>query len=215
MDNNIIYITIIYLLIFRLSIVILGGISIVLGYYLFAKGVFPPTNTTSGSNEVNAQIGSANLTFKNAAPGSFFVVLGTVLVFSMVMTDSPNAQFKTQIEPNTNVKTSEIGLRGGNGECAEQCQQMATNMKSLATAMNLLAWTHNDQGKKKDASTFSKIATILTPQDANIRDTHAEMLFKNSKYDEAIEQIQKAIELENDPNTRSEYQKKLEKYQAR
>jgi tetratricopeptide (TPR) repeat protein len=93
--------------------------------------------------------------------------------------------------------------------------QMGTNMKSLAIAMNTLAWAYNDQKNWEDASTFSEIATILVPQDANIRDTHAEMLFKNGEHDEAIKQMQKAIELEKNPDTLVEYQKKLEEYKKK
>jgi len=217
MDNTIIYLTIIYLFILRLSIIMLGGVSIVLGYRLFAKGIFPPASTGSGGNEVGAQIGSINLTFKNAAPGTFFVVLGIVLVISMIMAAPPGADFKTHKDPTTGIETKEVGFRGDNnsGECAEQCQQMATQMKSLATAMNTLAWTYNDQKNWEDASTFSEIATILDPQDASIRDTHAEMLFKYGDLDEAIKQMEKGIALENDSDRLAEYQKKLKEYKKK
>jgi len=218
MDNSLIYITVIYLLIFRLSIVILGGISIILGYHLFAKGVLPPASTGSGGSEVGAQIGSINLTFKNAAPGSFFVVLGIVLVISMIMTAPPDAHFKTQTDPTTGVETREVGLRGDKetGECtAEQCKTIVDNVAMLGRAMNELAWTYYKEDKLSPALYFSKTAIKLVPENANIRDTLAEILFKKGKYAEAVEQMQKAVDLQEKAATTEKNQRKLEKYREK
>jgi hypothetical protein len=101
MDNiTIVILKIIYLLIFRLSIVIVGVISIILGYRLFVKGVFPSSGNAKDSSEFSAKVGEMNLTFRNAAPGTLFALFGAVLIVVMIVYAPPEFEMTKKTDPN-------------------------------------------------------------------------------------------------------------------
>jgi hypothetical protein len=87
----------IYLLSYRLAIIAAGIISIVLGYLLFCRGVWPKEGKGS---DVDAKIGASRLTLKNAAPGTCFAFFGAILISIMVATGKPEAVKETLIEIN-------------------------------------------------------------------------------------------------------------------
>ena len=59
----------------RLAAVIIGFLTIWLGYRLFVKATIAPTGQVAG------EFGEVKLTFSNAAPGTFFVLLGAAIIF--------------------------------------------------------------------------------------------------------------------------------------
>jgi hypothetical protein len=74
----------IYAGLFRLAIVTAGVIIIVLGYRLFAAGVFNERGA-----EVSASAGGVQFTLKNAAPGTCFALFGAgIIVFMLAMASS-------------------------------------------------------------------------------------------------------------------------------
>ncbi len=98
MDNVAIYWGFIYLILFRISIIMLGGMSIYLGYLLFMKGLGGNSQGSSNQEtEVSAQIGTSNLTLKNAAPGTFFALFGSAIVISMVTSQQPEIYLKKEL----------------------------------------------------------------------------------------------------------------------
>lgn len=61
-------------LIFKIIIIIIGGLCIFLGYKLFIKGI----TSASGNFEAKNKLGRVKLI--NAAPGTFLFILGTVII---------------------------------------------------------------------------------------------------------------------------------------
>ena len=101
MDNiTIDILKLVYLLIFRLSIVFVGLISIVLGYRLFVKGVFQSSDTGKNGSEFSAKVGDMNLTFKNAAPGTLFALFGAVLIVVMIIYAPPGFEMTQKTDQN-------------------------------------------------------------------------------------------------------------------
>ena len=58
---------IVYLTLFRLAIIAAGVVSIVLGYRLFLRGVWPEAPSSQGTS-IDADIAGSRFTVKNAAP---------------------------------------------------------------------------------------------------------------------------------------------------
>ena len=78
----------VYAGIYRIAVITAGIVSIVLGYRLFCKGVWP-----NGSNEeeIRAKVEKLGMgfTLKNAAPGTTFAAFGVCLIVTMIMVNSP------------------------------------------------------------------------------------------------------------------------------
>ncbi|RMD51773.1 MAG: hypothetical protein D6828_06730, partial [Nitrospirae bacterium] len=62
-----------YVTVFRLAIIAAGVISIILGYRLFCRGVWPDRGSAQPT-EVEAEIAGSHFTLKNAAPGTCFAL---------------------------------------------------------------------------------------------------------------------------------------------
>ncbi len=223
MDNTVIYATVTYLLIFRLAIVILGGLSIVLGYRLFVKGIFQ-SDSGSGSeaSELDAKIGDMSFTLKNAAPGTFFAAFGVIIVTATMMSSQPEANFHIQKDPETGVVSTDIKVRG-KSEC-QQCENLAAKLEKIAVVMNDLAWIYSeDENSLESALVFGDIAVELAPENASILDTRARVLFKLEKYKQAVEDMEKAVELlekkqdksQEDLKALKSYKQKLEEYRKK
>ncbi len=84
---------IIYLLIFRLSIIASGITSIVLGYRLFCKGIWPEAGSGKETS-LDANIGGHQFTLRNAAPGTFFALFGVIIISAMFVSGSPEMTFE-------------------------------------------------------------------------------------------------------------------------
>lgn len=82
-----------YLILFRLSIISAGVISIILGYRLFCKGVWPEIGR--GGTSVDAKIVGYHFTLKNAAPGTCFAFFGVLIISIMFVSGSPELTLKT------------------------------------------------------------------------------------------------------------------------
>lgn len=78
---------VLYLTFFRLAIIAAGITSIVLGYRLFARGVFPKTyvNPPLQGENVTAEFAGAKFTLRNAAPGTCFALFGMIIIVVMFL----------------------------------------------------------------------------------------------------------------------------------
>ncbi len=90
MENTAIYLTVIYLLIYRLAVLLLGSLSIYLGYRLFIKGFDQKSGT---GEEMSAQFGTVSLSLKNASPGIFFATFGVAITTVILMASPPQFNY--------------------------------------------------------------------------------------------------------------------------
>jgi hypothetical protein len=86
-----------YLAVFRLSIIITGALSIFLGYRLFLKGVGPSEAAKTGA-QLEAAASSYRLTLRNAAPGTFFALFGAIIIGANFYQGGPSLTLKTLAE---------------------------------------------------------------------------------------------------------------------
>lgn len=224
---------ILYLIIFRVAIIAVGAISIILGYRLFCRGVWPRANKGA---TVEAKIASAGLTLKNAAPGTCFALFGVIIIALMFATGGPEMTLKTMTRvgllknaaQDTLTTTSQVDLtlRGekdaslsaatAKGVYYEQQKDTTNAVRSyeaavatMATPMNHLAWLYQAQGRLDEALPLSRLAVQLAPDKAEFLDTLAEILFKQGERAEALQLARRAARLD------AKYQTRLAEFERR
>lgn len=114
---------IIYLVVFRLSIITAGVVCIVAGYLLFKHGLARREKT-----EIEGQAGEYRLTIRNAAPGTCFALFGATLIAANFIGGGPGVTMKTLEKVSTipisepqNPKTPEL-LKKNPNELAIRAQ---------------------------------------------------------------------------------------------
>ncbi|CAN2047570.1 Tetratricopeptide repeat protein [Candidatus Magnetomoraceae bacterium gMMP-13] len=218
---------IIYLTIFRLSIIAAGVISIAFGYRLFCKGILTEKGAT-----VNAEVGTSKFALKNAAPGTCFALFGVIIISSMLIAGSPEMTMKLinstpqidQKNVNDDVKSEmSVQMRGSDGRLLAAFEkgkfylsqnkkpeaiseyQKAVNL--IANPINNLAWLYYDQGEIDKALPLAQVAVQLSPDNANAFETLADILFKKKEVTNAVQILEKAAAI-----NPKKFSKKLEQF---
>lgn len=83
-----------YLLLFRVAIVVSAIVSLILGYRLFCKGIGVAHGSETGSN-IESSIAGARLAITNAAPGTAFALFGAILIVVMLIQSSPSVTWES------------------------------------------------------------------------------------------------------------------------
>lgn len=202
----------IYLILFRLAIIAAAVVSIILGYRLFCKGVWPDAGSGKGTS-VDAKIAGSGFTLKNAAPGTCFAMFGVLIIAIMFARGGPELTLKSlEDAAQGDVKIQQLKLRGGEKSGLEAATLKGRYFEEkkdtknaifayeeavalMAEPMNQLAWLYQEQGKLEGALPLSRMATRLSQNNANYLDTLAEVLFQTGEREEAIDVMEKAARL--------------------
>lgn len=202
----------IYLILFRLAIIAAAVVSIILGYRLFCKGVWPDAGSGKGTS-VDAKIAGSGFTLKNAAPGTCFAMFGVLIIAIMFARGGPELTLKSlEDAAQGDVKIQQLKLRGDEKSGLEAATLKGRYFEEkkdtknaifayeeavalMAEPMNQLAWLYQEQGKLEGALLLSRMATRLSQNNANYLDTLAEVLFKTGEREEAIDVMEKAAML--------------------
>ncbi len=221
----------IYVIIFRLAIITAGIISIVLGYRLFCKGVWPDLDKQQGT-AFDAKVAGAHFTLKNAAPGTLFALFGVIIIIFM-SASMPEFTLKG-LDQATQIKT-ELKMRNGDNQkvddnntikvLTQTCQNHYENGKTeeaitachqaaiLATdSLNMLAWLYQDQKQFTEAQTLAKASITITPKNTIALHTLAVILCKTDKHDKAQHLLKQAIDSETNPDEKDELNDLLESF---
>jgi hypothetical protein len=99
---------IVYLILIRLSIIIAGIISIILGYRLFCIGVWPESGPNKSAS-FEAKSHGLHFTLKNAAPGIFFALFGVIIISIMITSNMP--EFEMINHNNLNQTDKKIDVK--------------------------------------------------------------------------------------------------------
>ena len=202
---------IIYAVIFRISVLIAGIISIIIGYKLFLKGLYSEHNSNNAN--LDASIGEWKITLKDAGPGTFFALFGLIIIHSMIQNGNPELVIEQFVKAD--VAKSKSTYRTIDEEC-QYCKILddaigyrnQNDVQSLikiykdaleltSAPLNELAWLwFKNDNKLQDALLLTQTAIIFNPNDAVYWDTKAEILFKLKRYKEAYEAIEKASKLD-------------------
>lgn len=212
MDNTVIYASVMYLLAYRLSVLILGGISIYFGYRLFLEGV-------SGENikntEMEAEIHSLKLKLNSAAPGVFFSLFGAAIIISILFKSPPEIIQSVNSNENSNHVVSEYTARGDLSPRASGAAQVPSGLSQLETVVNDIHHIIWDVYHGESLGLAKKIVDI-EPVNPDYLDTLALLYFVEDSYDNAVQYQQLAVEnamkLNISGNKLIKFQRKLEVY---
>ncbi|MCG8688371.1 MAG: hypothetical protein MI892_26100 [Desulfobacterales bacterium] len=204
---------VIYLAIIRLAIIISGIISIVLGYQLFVKGVFPGASAKSSPDgqNIDAEIAGSRFSLQNAAPGTCFAIFGVVIISLMYAGGGPELSLE-MLEKN-NMKAN---LRGKNfeerniqayceqavkylkqGDHTKANQYVTMGLDEIAPQMNDFAWVLlKTAPEKPQAKLLAELTTITAPQNPNFLHTLAAIQYANGEKQEAIKTLTKASQID-------------------
>lgn len=97
--NTIITYGIIYLLVFRLAVLLLGGLCIFWGYRLFLsvrQQAGSSSDTAEQGSELHGKLGTSELTIKSTAPGIFFAAFGAIIAIAVLAGQQPTVAYDTQ-----------------------------------------------------------------------------------------------------------------------
>lgn len=193
---------ILYLGVFRLAVLALGGLCIYLGYRLFIHGVLNAATVDNAGKEhegkLNFKWEKLEVALKGAAPGVFFAAFGMIIVVSVLAGNQPSIERLTENKAvDGSVQKSE--LRGkGSGESQ-------STLSGDAKGLHDSAWELAAQGLEA-----LKQAQDKSPDDAGLRDSLASFYFIQGKVSDAVAEQRKAVEL--DANNAA-FKKRLELYQ--
>jgi Tetratricopeptide repeat len=213
---------IVYVTVFRLAIIAAGVASMVMGYRLFIRGIFPAGGADS-SIDVKA-LGSG-FTLKNTAPGTCFAIFGVVLIVAMLIQGSP--QFTAEMiqkaaGADAPTMSSKLELRGAQtqdafdalvekgvayekaGDTSHAAEAYQQALAGLAVPMNQLAWLYYQQSKTEQALPLARMAAQIDPENPAVLDTLAEVLARHGDRAEAVKWMEKAASLD------TQYRGKLE-----
>lgn len=208
---------IVYLLVFRLAVLALGGLCIFGGYRLFlaswrqASG--GPANDQGG--ELSGKIGSSELTIKSAAPGIFFAAFGAVIVIAVLAGKQPTVAYdEQQSSPQVNSQR--------NGTTQAVTTQAVTTARSVAVRSNPPRTSlSTDAGSATysrlvrslpQAVTELRTTVSLVPDNPDYRDLLARFLFAWGKPDKAAAEQRLAVD-KVDETDRADFQARLEIYE--
>jgi len=212
----------IYVTAFRLAIIATGVVSMVLGYKLFIRGIYP---TGGRESSIDFKAAGSGFTLKNAAPGTGFGIFGLVLISVMLVQGSPQLTYEMMQKAagtENPITSAKLELRGGetpdafaaliekgsayerSGDTSHAEEAYRQALTELATPMNQLAWLYYQQSKTEQALPLARMAAQIDPENPTVLDTLAEVLARHGDRSEAVKWMSKAAGLD------SRYQAKLD-----
>jgi len=212
---------VIYLILFRLAIIVAGVVSIILGYRLFTHGI---TSADKGSS-MKTSVGGMKLELKNAAPGTFFAIFGVVIISVMLVSSPPGYESEqkssTAADGVTNdlaeTSTRTIKMRAGENEVVDllekglelqsdgnneeavfeykQAIKLAESNYRLSELFNNLAWAYYvDKQNMEPALYLTQMSNYLSPSTENYISTHVEILLHLGQKENALKILEASID---------------------
>lgn len=207
--ENIVTYGIIYLLVFRLAVLLLGGLCIFFGYRLFYIRWQQAGGTAADQGgEVHGKIGGSELTIKSAAPGIFFAAFGAVIVIAVLIGSQPNVTYDDkQSSPQA----------GGQSRAAQDLTQKTISMRSLPPRSSV----QSDAGAADYSRVLSNLSESIeqlrnavsrVPENPDYHDLLARLLFALGEPAKAAAEQRLAVENVDEART-ADFQSRLHLYQ--
>jgi len=218
MESSVIYATLFYFSLFRFLVILLGGVSIYLGFRLFSLAMSGVNRIGENTQaELEAKFGSSSLTLKNAAPGTFFAVFGAIIVISVLASSPPTFDYRAEtelpiseqekVQIDDNKRTPTAGEVGDPEVVIGRTELTLRDTELPETAEA----AHNLGGKHfRRLLQLEEHAVALEPDNPAHLDSLAGLYFLAGKFELALKHQEKAVQ--NDP-TKEEYSKRYAAYQ--
>jgi hypothetical protein len=192
---------IIYLLIFRLAVLVLGGLSIFAGYRLFLSNGQQAGQTADQGGELHGKINGSELTIKSNRPGIFFSAFGAVIVIAVLAGSQPDVTYnEKQHSPQTGetIQESNASLRDpprGSVVSDAGTAGYSRVVRDLPQAIDEL-----------------KTAVSLAPDNPDYRDLLARLLFAWGEPDKAAAEQRRAVD-KVDAARKADFRARLDLYE--
>ncbi|WP_339137820.1 MAG: hypothetical protein WGN25_06725 [Candidatus Electrothrix sp. GW3-4] len=204
---------IVYLLVFRLAVLLLGGLCIFWGYRLFLAPLGQEgsgTGSPDQGGELQIKRGSSSVLLKSTAPGIFFAAFGAIIVIAVLAGQQPNVGYdEQQHNPQANSQSK------GTTQAVTTTRSAAVRSVAPRSAASSDAGTadYNRISKSVEIAIEDLTSTVsMAPDNPDYRDLLARLLFAWGKAKEAAAEQQRAVELV-EKARREEFQARLELYQ--
>lgn len=182
LSPSLVYAGLSYLLVFRLAIILLGGMTIYLGYRLFSQKL-PVRRDSDEKGELAVKFGNNEMTLRSVGPGIFFAAFGCLLVVVVLAGNPPD--FKLLAEQNASGDQRTVAEFRSDGdmpipfketmddfyknhliceELAEHAKRIAGTPEEKAESLTILASIYFLSGKLKEAIQFQENALKELPE---------------------------------------------------
>jgi len=169
---------IVYLLSFRLAVILSGVVTIYLGYKLFFLGVYG--NNHQKNDEISASVGEAKFKLVNVAPGSTFALFGASLIMVMLLKAPPQVTINSD-GADYRGGSSSITLKQTSNNCWQdgldqrETEYIVSCWQKVAATLNDQAWDLYENNADRELSLqLVRLAIAASPEDEHIaefRDT--------------------------------------------
>ncbi len=204
----------IYVTAFRLAIIASGIVSMILGYRLFIRGIYPSGKADSS---IDFKAAGSGFSLKNVAPGSSFGIFGVALITVMLIQGNPQFTYEMmQKTANTDAPavSAKVEMRGAEspdafnalveqgmayehaGDTSRAADAYHQALAGLAMPMNQLAWIYFRQSKTEKALPLARMAAQIDPENPAIMDTLGEVLAQSGDRAGAVQWMEKAAVLD-------------------
>ncbi|WYD81729.1 MAG: hypothetical protein V8K32_04955 [Candidatus Electrothrix gigas] len=212
--NTIITYGIIYLLVFRLAVLLLGGLCIFWGYRLFLSvrqqaGSSP--DTADQGSELHGKLGTSELTIKSTAPGIFFAAFGAIIVIAVLAGQQPTVAYDTQQSQPSPPQA------GQPSEPIPIVTQQSVAMRDTAPSSHVSSDAGTEDYYRiaksvKNAIEDLRSTTSLVPDNPDYHDLLARLLFAWGESEKAVAEQQRAVKLVEEAR-REDFQARLDLYE--
>ncbi len=189
-----------YVTLYRLSVLAIGALAIYLGYKLF-------TSTPVGASESRASAavvgGGFKLTMTNFWPGTYFALFGTVLICIMLWQGSPQLLLKEIQESKVAGKSSTtvtrtLEMRGSEPDIDAQWEALSKpglTLPDAALPMANIARVWQQEKRIGEAVAMARMAAkFSTENQADHLALFAGLLLANGEQDKALQVMQVAAD---------------------
>lgn len=194
-----------YVTVYRLSVLAIGALSIYLGFRLFSR---PPgqTNSAGEASSAGVQAGEFKLRVTNFLPGIYFALFGTVLIGIMLWRGEPQLLRKEFVEtkarngdestlrkeelyrlPNVNLDATPAAIDLGRE--LEKLHQSGMTLSDAAPSLSSIARIFQRQNRIGEAVAMARLAYLYGPEidKAAHLSLFAELLDANGNRQEAAD----------------------------
>lgn len=204
---------IIYLLIFRLAVLLLGGLCIFWGYRLFLAPLGQEgsgTGSPDQGGELQIKRGSSSVLLKSTAPGIFFALFGTIIVITVLAGSQPDVKYKEKQQGRP--QTVDRGAGTTQDVTTERGVYLRDPPRS-AVSSDAGTADYNRISKSVENAIEGLRSTVSMAQDnPDYRDLLARLLFIWGEPERAAAEQQQAVDLV-DAARKADFQARLDLYQ--
>ncbi len=192
----------IYVTIFRLTVLAIGALAVYLGFRLFTKNSIEK-NVKDSVASASAEGGGFKVTLTNFWPGAYFALFGTVIIGIMLWKGTPELIMKelkdvtdggkvtgkvrsTELQMRTSVSDSDIDQQWA------KLSEPGLTLSDSAQALSNIARIWQQQARTGEALAMIRLAVKKDQDNAAYMALYAELLMDNGNAEDALKVMQAA-----------------------